>query len=185
MSIILDGLGSGSRAIVTDGRLQTESNQRPFMAFKAKGAAASFLVSSNGTGAAISQYLLYFKNDSTTDAFVVKNIHLQMQTTDVWIRIHQVTGTAAGGSSLTPKNLNLISNKPANATARGNGSITGLTSSGILYDSYDATGHDNVDFHESLLVGPGQAIAIELDAAASQAARYSFQLFGYFSDLRL
>ena len=54
-----------------------------------------------------------------------------LQPVKTW-RVKFVTGTAAGGSVITPVNLNKASSNTAAATCRGDGSITGLTDDGDI-----------------------------------------------------
>lgn len=82
-------------------------------------------------------------------------------------KIATVTGTAAGGSVLTPTNMNRTSTRAAEATVRGNGAITGLTEE-FLLSSASCPADDTIviDFHDALILGNDNAIAVEYDTGA-------------------
>ena len=61
--------------------------------------------------AAASTFPFYLQNDSADDLLIIDLIRVGGVETALW-KIHFVSGTAAGGSSLTPVNLNNTSLAP-------------------------------------------------------------------------
>ena len=85
-------------------------------------------------------------------------------------KIWSVTGTAAGGTANTPSEMNLGKNIPAPVTAMDNsgGAITGLTTVKQLGSHRNtALGDSGMDFAGVLILGPGDAVAIEMDTGTT------------------
>ena len=85
-------------------------------------------------------------------------------------KLWQVTGTAAGGSSLTAAALDLSDPETVSLTARGNDSITGLSTGnqlGTLRCEADSYARLSLD---GLWLGHGDAIAVEYDTGTTGIA---------------
>ena len=94
-------------------------------------------------------------------------------------KVHFVTGTAAGGSAITPANMNKSSSNDAPASVRGDGDITGLTiSETIGIERVEANQEDHDNFNDIIILGQNDAIAIEYDSGALLSAECSIR--GYF-----
>ena len=113
-------------------------------------------------------YTAYIKNTSVTRNLFIGSIEFHSVENAKW-KIWSVSGTAASGELITPTNLNLISGRPSETIAMsGNVSITGLTNIAQLGSHRSqALSESHMDFGGALILGPGDAIAIELDAAVS------------------
>ncbi len=110
---------------------------------------------------------IYLQNTSTNKDMIIQNIVISTDTNSLW-RIKFVTGTAAGGSALTPVNLNKASSNAADAVARGDGAVTGLTDGGdITLVRIAANSHDELSFSEALRPGQNDAIAVECETNAA------------------
>ena len=167
MSTSIKSGSSGDVAkVTTDNRLDTSSRVNGRIYYQSRDSGKAFSITSFDTTAA-TEFMLYFKNDSTTEKFHVEIVTLSAVETVLW-KLHQVTGTAAGGAVVTPVNLNLSSGVSASATARGTGAITGLTSSSVL-DAIRtvATGGAELNLRDALILGEDDAIAIEYDTGTT------------------
>ena len=81
-------------------------------------------------------------------------------------KISTVTGTA-GGTTVTPLNLNLKSGKLATATVFGDAAVTGLTeATNFLTVAVAALTTLTIDFHDALILSEGDNIAVECDVNA-------------------
>jgi hypothetical protein len=112
----------------------------------------------------IGEYCFYLKNTSSTRNLMMQHIEYHSVDAVRWV-VHEVTGTAAAGTSITPSNLNLASGIPAEATAMGGGAaITGLTSVKVIGTHRTGVfGEGEMAFNGALILGPGNAIAVEFD----------------------
>jgi len=122
---------------------------------------------SHDATAAAGTHVFYFKNDSATRDFFVDLMRVGGVASILW-KVWSVTGTAADGSALTPVNLNLKSGATAEATARGGDAITGLTQvDEIATVRSAANANTDIPFDDMLILGQGDAIAVEADAVSS------------------
>ena len=115
------------------------------------------------TGAA-GDYVAYLKNDSSTRNLFISDMTAGGVENIKW-KLFSVTGTAASGEEVIPTGLNLSKSIPAEAIAMaGDTAITGLTEGAKL-----ATGRSVANsgaeqtFHNALILGPGDAAALEYD----------------------
>jgi archaellum component FlaG (FlaF/FlaG flagellin family) len=167
MSIIKDGSGTGnSLRINEENRADVESVNRsidqhinelyekvfslPFDAIDPTGA---------------DDYFLYIKNTGT------KNLHVEAlelrSTVAGTVEIHQVSGTASSGTTLTPVNRTLGSSASITATIETGADITGLSSEGIL--EYIRCAAVNTSYRSEItshiIMPPGQAMALLWDTS--------------------
>ena len=170
MSIhITDGTGKGYRAAVSnEGRLETASIAEPH----------EFHINEEGKywsvpfgpqdPAGANDYVFYFKNTGAKD---LQLAHIRLSCTGAasCIQINQVTGTAAGGSAITPMALNLASTNTPTATLEEGTDITGLTSSGTLFFMELAAVSTvyALESQSSIIVPKNQAIGILVETATS------------------
>lgn len=179
MAIIEDGTGSGTKASVTsDGnRLDVSARSDSRIFYHSRDDGDAYIVTSIDTAAA-AEYNIYFQNDSNTKNFVINEIIIGSAVLAIF-KIATVTGTAAAGSALTPVNMNRTSSFTADATARGDGAITGLTEDLLLHSvSVAADTTETVDFHDALILGKDDAIAVEYDTGAGGTMHAT--ILGYF-----
>ena len=156
---IEDGTGSGHKAkvnesnelevrsnMVTRAEWENHNNQRAYAMYFSQAAA-------NG---ATNECLGYLKNTSDDD-MVIDEIAIHSVAADT-IYVSKVTGTAAGGSAITPTNMHLGSGKTAVATTMQHTAITGLTDGGRLLNFYLAA-------NAFLTRSPKSTICIEKNSA--------------------
>jgi len=183
MAIIQDGGGKNpALQIDPDGRARVEAktNDRSFFISEEEG--QSYVLISTSLVLAVGEYGAYWQNTSTD-----KNLHIKDVTVNSFqageFEISTVTGTAAGGVALTPSNLNRTSANDADATARGNGSITSLTHQTLYYKNHIGKfGHHDEDFEGALILGQNDAIAVKWvsqDSAGSTTTS-TIVIFGYY-----
>jgi len=82
--------------------------------------------------AAGDDYVLYIKNTGTK-TINMTGIRIMADTASTQIEVHAVTGTASGGSAITPINRTIGASPIPDAIIESGTDITGLTSDGILY----------------------------------------------------
>jgi hypothetical protein len=176
---IEDGRGTGQSTGVspTGNRLNVSSRSDERIYYISRDNGDSYTTTSIDTAVA-GEYNFYFKNTSTTQNFYVKSITVGSAVLAIF-KISKVTGTPAGASAITITNLNFTSGNVASATVTGNAAVTGLTESSVLeMVSVAADTSVTVDFHDSLILGQGDAIAIEYDTGAGGTVHET--LIGYF-----
>jgi hypothetical protein len=168
---IEDGVGRGYEASVSDvNRLNVSSKSQNRIFYISRDSGEAFNLVSTDSGATAGEYILYLQNTSTTKNMYVDRIEYHSANAALW-KLWTVTGTAAGSSALTPTNLNRTSSKVAEATARGDGAITGLTAGAQLATHRNAAdGEGQMEFQGALILGPNDAIAVEYDTGTTGAA---------------
>ena len=178
MSNIIDGKGRGYKAGVSSkNRLlgSVESNLTGHFVSVEDGLA--FNINSIDSSADAGDYICDLKNTSKTNVLFIDLVRVSAANAALF-KIFEVTGTAAGSSAITPKNLNLSSGKSAEATARGDGAITGLTADGIIANVRTSAGTSAaVPFDDILTLGTDDAIAIEYDTGTTGAAEVLIRCF--------
>ena len=166
-----DGGGSGRLATVSAFfRLNVSAKTNPRIFYSSRDEGKAFNCISTDASAAAGDYILYLKNTSTSDNLYMKHIEFHSANAATW-KVWEVTGTAAGSSEIISSNLNLGSANVAEATARGNGAISGLTTvKQIGTHRNDANGEAEMNYDNALVLPPGSAIAIEYDSGTTGAA---------------
>ena len=166
-----DGGGSGRLATVSSFfRLNVSAKTNPRIFYSSRDEGKAFNAISTASSIVAGEYIMYLKNDSTTDNLYVKHVEFHSENAAVW-KVWQVTGTAAGSSVILPSNLNLGSANIAEATSRGDGSITGLTNvKQIGTHRNGANGEGEMNYENALVLPPGSAIAVEYDSGTTGPA---------------
>ena len=179
--MIEDGQGGGLLAgVTTRNRFRVDSLSAIRGFYVSRDDGRMFNTISIISSAAAGNMVLYFKNDSTTLDYYVDILRVGAVEMVLW-KVHEVTGTAAGGSALTPVNLNLKSGVAASATVRGDGSITGLTSSNVIAAKRTSANSDgDIPFDDVLILGTNNAIAVEYDTGTTGIAEVLMR--GFFGD---
>ena len=121
-----------------------------------------------GFSATAGNYVQYLKNTSTSKNLFVDDIYAGSLNDSV-IKIWEVTGTAAAGTTISPANMNLSSGLSAEAVVMGGGStITGLTTvKQVGTMRVEAADDNHKEFNGALILGPNKAIAIEYDTGTT------------------
>ena len=117
---------------------------------------------------AAGNYVFYMKNISSTRNLMLDALEYHSVEAVHW-KVWKVTGTAAGGTVITPTNINLGSGIEAEATVMGGGAtITGLTlGQQIGTHRTQALGEAGMDWNGGLILPPSTAIMIEYDTGTT------------------
>lgn len=164
-----DGKGrNGEAAVSSDQRLDVNSKSADRIYYKSRDDGLAFNAVYDGITAAAGDYVSYLKNTSTTRNLHVSTIEYHSSQNAKWL-VWSVTGTADSGESITPTNLNLSSGVSAEVTAMaGNTPISGLTAvSKLGTHRSQAESESEMDYRGALILGPGDAIAVEYDSGGT------------------
>jgi hypothetical protein len=168
--IIEDGGGRlGAKATVSEAqRLNISGKNAERVFYISRDEKRAFNAVMPSFSAAAGEYVFYLKNTSNDKNMYIDIIEFHSLQAVHW-KIWEVTGTAAAGTTITPKNLNLSAGFDAEATCMGGGAtITGLTTNGQLgTHRTTATGEASMNFHGALILGPNKAITIEYDTGTT------------------
>lgn len=159
---ITDGTGTGQSVGVspTGNRLNVSSRSDERIYYISRDNGDAYTVYSRDSAAAADEHQLYFKNTSTTKKFYVNTIELGGADLCIF-SIVVATGTATGGSSITPTNLNFTSGNTASATVLGNGDVGGFAPGAVIrHKATAADTTETIEFHDSLILGQADAIAV-------------------------
>lgn len=172
---IEDGGGkNGSATVSNTQRLDVSSRSASREYYESRDTGQVYTVISIDATAVANEETMYVQNTSTSKDMIIEKITIGADVLSQW-RIKFVTGTAAGGSALTPVNLNKGSSNTAAATCRGDGAVTGLTDDGdITIIRIDADSHDEIGFDEALRLGQDDAIAVECEINCAAEIVVSF-----------
>jgi hypothetical protein len=112
-------------------------------------------------------YFLYVRNLPSSAIDIVVGRYTVFSTVAGTVEIQRVTGTAAGGTDVTPVNRRVGNSNVPNITYQTGVDITGLSDSGVLeFCVIDATASETRDVTaEPIVLPPGQAIAFLWTAA--------------------
>ncbi len=174
--LIDDGKGRGRVASVSeDHRLNSSAKTNPRIYYVSRDNGLAFILTSVDADAVAGDYILYLKNTSATRNIYIKRVAFGAVNAAMW-KSWVVTGTAAGSSALSPTNINLTSGRTADATCRGNGAVSGLTATSLLdVHRTVAAEHDHSQWEDALILGTGDAIAIEYDTGTTGLAECSIE----------
>lgn len=166
---IEDGKGkNGAASVSSVQRLNVSAKTRDRMFYASRDEQQSFNTIMPSYSATAGEYVFYIKNTSSTKNMFIHSIEYHSVENVHW-KVFQVTGTAAGGTTLTPSNLNLGSGRTAEVTAMGGGAtITGLViGNQIGTHRTSAFGEAGMDFGQGLILAPNTAIVVEYDTGTT------------------
>lgn len=136
----------------------------------------AYIATVDDAGPTAAEYTIWLQNDSETPIVINSIFTFNVAASAVWI-LHETTGTGATAAAITPKNLNLTSGLPANVSCVGGaGGVSGLTSAGIITSWGGGVAYFNTIVNwwlDALILGKGDAIALEYDAGTSARATAS------------
>ena len=166
----------------SDGRLNVSSRSDSRGYYNSRGVKQSYSVPFEHDAAASGEYAAYWQNTSVTgDELVISAVGLN-SSENSRMKLWFVTGTAAGGNSVTPTNLNKQSNNDASSKSResnGGDAISGLSEDGLIdYVYVTKAGHEELRLDDRVRLGQNDAIALEYDQGAP--ADVGGVIFGYF-----
>ena len=166
---IEDGKGKNGDMSVSAaqrGNVSAKTRDRTFYASRDDEQAFNALMPS--FSATAGDYVFYIKNTSSSKNLFLNSLEFHSVEAVRW-RVWQVTGTAAGGTVITPSNLNLGSGRTAEAFCMGGGAtITGLTlGNQIGTHRTQPLGEAGMDFGQGLILAPNTAIMVEYDTGTT------------------
>lgn len=127
-------------------------------------------VSATVTPSGANVEFFYFKNNHTRHSYAISRLNLRNASSET-ITLAVVTGTAAGGTEITPVNRAIGSGRLPIANVQGATSITGLTP-GLTIEQWTGTVSGDIDLtNRPILVRPGFAVALSA-LAGSIAVSY-------------
>ena len=161
-----DGTRALEEAEGSAGRLNVSSRSDSRAYYNSRDEKQTYSVCYDHQGAVAGELSLYIENTSATKELVIAAIGTNAAE-NARIKLWFVSGTAAGGSVLTPTNLNKGSSNDADSIVRvGNSgdAITGLTTiSCIDFAAVQSMGHEEFRLGDTVRLGQNDAIAIEYD----------------------
>lgn len=166
---IEDGKGkNGDASVSAAQRLNVSAKTRDRVFYASRDDEQSFNAVMPSFSATAGNYVYYLKNTSSTKNLFIHSLEFHSVENVHW-KVFQVTGTAAGGTSITASNLNLGSGRTAEATVMGGGAtITGLTvGNQIGTHRTQAFGEASMNFGQGLILAPNTAIVIEYDTGTT------------------
>lgn len=174
---IEDGKGkSGDAGVNKRQRLDVSSQSNPRIFYFSRDFGLSYVVCLEGITAAANDIVGYLKNTSSTRNLFVDDVTMGGVEAIKW-KIFKATGTAAAGETTAAKAaLNLSKGIVAEADIMaGNTTITGLTAGDQVGSKRSgALDSTEIDYHDSLILGPGNAIMIEYDTGTGGLCEIMF-----------
>ncbi len=160
------------------GNVSSKSNPRAF--YISRDFQQNYALPSIYATAAAGEYILYMRNTSTTQNIFVKDIVFGSANAALF-KITEVSGTPSG-SEIIAKNTNLTSGRAASISSYGNGAVTGLSAVGpAMPVRTSANGHEHEELEDALILGPGNAIAVEYDTGTTGPAEVT--VYFHFEDI--
>ncbi len=177
---------TGAREVVhgTDGRANVSSRSDSRAYYNSRDQKKTFSLVFDDAACSADDFNVALFNDDVADKLVIRSIGVNALAVASF-KLHQVTGTAAGGAvAATPVNLHLGEADAvvtASTVANSDSSpITNLTSSVVIdHLSVVASGHEEFRLGDTLRLAKGQGIAVEMDSGAN-ATRVFGVIFFYF-----
>jgi len=175
-----DQTGSIQETFGSDNRfnVSSRSNTREFYVSRDDG--QSYTFAALDSTAAAGTIFLFLQNTSTDKKMFVEDVDFITSESGAVFRIMTASGTAAGGNALTGRNLNLTSVNDAQATARGDTVLTGITTANVIYQTLiGGESEAHIEFRGALILGQNDAISINyhlgLTGTASAVIRAFFE----------
>ena len=131
-------------------------------------------------GPVAAEYTLWIKNNSEKN-LIIQDIYSWAVDADVVWKLWQVTGTGATAPAIVPVNMNISSAHIAAVTCLGGATaVSGLTTVNTpIFHWYQGPANTPFSFNtdDALIIGPGQAVAIEYDAGTGGAAMLKLKMY--------
>jgi hypothetical protein len=179
---INDVNGSFQEAHGSDNRLNVSARSDNRAYYNSRDSGRCFTLAYDHQSAVAGEYSIYWQNTDTTGRdLVISSVGLNSAEASR-IKLQFVTGTAAGGTVVTPLNTNGGKSNAASATCRQGASgdaITGLTTAGTLDFAYvQATGHEEMRLTDRVRLGQNDAIALRYDEGTT--GDFAGVIFAYY-----
>jgi len=162
-----DNGGNLQKAQGSDGRLNVSSRSDSRSYYNSRFEGQAYSVPFEYSVGEAGEFCIYLRNTSSIGkALVIDSIGVNCDSVSRF-KLKYISGTAAGGTAVTPTNLNATSGNAATATAMEGASaatgITGLTDGALIdYLFVAAGGHEEFRLDDRLRLGQNDAIALEL-----------------------
>ena len=157
-----DGLGRGFQASVdNEGHLTVDAITLSEIAHQSDAHGLGIVVTSTYVTTVANQEIFAFKNEADedfhVDEFILGSSGINQFT------VFEVTANTAGGTTITPQNLNLISGVTKASSALGNGDVTGSITGNTL-GVFRVPAHEAIvfDYKDALILGTGDQIAVSV-----------------------
>ena len=183
-----DQTGFDARVRGSDNRENVSSRSDSRGYYNARDRGQTYSVVFDFQSAANTEYGGYWQNNHPDGLqLIISHVGLNVEVA-ARLKMHYVTGTAAGGTAVTPLNENRSSPNQAMGSgvvtamegASAATGITGLTSVGVAdFIGLPATGHDEFRTGDRIRLGIGDAIAIQYFQGASGDDMWG-TMFGYY-----
>jgi len=182
-----DSTGFKSEVRGSDQRLNTSARNDSRGYYNSRDKGLAFTLVFDHQGAAAGEFAVLWKNKDPDRQLVISHVGLNA-VQSARIKLHFVTGTAAGGTVITPTNTNKTASHTASSTAEcrqgaSGDAITGITSESPI-DFVSVPGTGTVAGHEELRLGDlirlGQDDAIALEYVEGTTGDFWGVIFGYY-----
>jgi len=164
----------------SDGRLNVSSRADSRAYYNSRDEGQTFSLLWDDADAAAGDLVCVWKNLRTDGKhLVISSIGINASLVST-VSVVFVSGTAAGGSVLTPTNLNATSpNDAPDGSARGNSALSGLTElAEIDHAAVGANGHEELRIDDRVRLGQNNSIAIKYETGSN--GRCYGIIFGYY-----
>ena len=184
-----DKTGAEERVEGSDNRFNTSSRSDGRGYYNSRDESESYSAIFDDANASGGDYVLYVKNDTADGKhMVIRSVGVNCEAAGSSFALLTVTGTPAGGATVTPTNLNQAGiSKIAAVTSQApaDSSVTPMTglSDGNIIDCAGiagAFGHQEFRLQDQVRIGQGQALAIKVDSATAADVRAFGVMFFYF-----
>jgi hypothetical protein len=167
---IEDGLGTGKIAgVSSENRLCVDAVSEPKDHHTNAESGKVWSLPFDGIDAAGNGDYIFYIQNTGDKSLGITDIRLSADTAATQIEIHGVTGTASGGSALTPVSRTVGSSAAPTATIETGTDITGLTSSGILF--YMQLAVVLTEYHlrttSNIIIPKGKAVGILVETGTA------------------
>jgi len=173
----------------SDGRLNVSSRYDGRRYYNSRDESETYSLVYDDANATAGDYVAYIQNDKTDGKhMVISSVGCNCEAASSAFKFSRVTGTPVGGTTTTAQQTNQggvskIATATICTTTDSNSTpMTGLTESSVIDFAgiSGAYGHEEMRLEDSVRLGQGQAVAIELEYAAASDVRAFGVVFFYF-----
>lgn len=162
-----DVTGALEKTHGSDGRLNvsSRSDERAFYVSRDNGQAYVLRIEDDDAVAA--DLVAYLRNDSKDKKMFIERIEVSSENAATF-KVAFGDSATAGGTAVTPVNLNKSSSNDADVTAVGNGAVSTVAASTFFKTVRVATNTTvGIEFNDALILGQNDNIVVEYDTGAT------------------
>ncbi len=165
----------------SDGRLNVSARADPRIYYRSRDEGQAYTLVYDDADASAGAFICYWQNLRTDGKHLVIASARFSSNTDGSFKLHFITGTVTGGSSLTPTNFNKTSpNDAPISSAKGNGPLGGLTSAAeVDHVGLKANTNIEINLKDAVRLGQNDAIAIEFEQGSANSRIFG-SIFGFY-----